>query len=338
MRIAAITMCFNESDFLPIWLNHYGSVLGNANLYIIDDGSTDNSTQDKRILNLIKRKRIPLDETHRSELISYFSAELLKIYDCVIYTDVDEILVVDPNLNLSLLDYINLSKKSYITAIGLNVLKHPSLESNLTTNQHLFKQRKYVQFDSAYCKTLIFRIPIKFRSGFHTANVERQFDKNIFLFHLRAVDKEIAVKRHLNYQKILFSNQSLELNHDVQFRTSEEEYIKEYFLNAERFNIVEENFLNIITNEWNRWADRKSRGQGKILKIPKEFENSIKLNTHRKNPPQEIFAEQISIIDTSKVYESALEKYATEEKMNWKSHDYCPCGSGLKVERCHGKV
>ena len=87
MNVAAITMVFNEACFLPVWLKHYGSQLGYGNLFVIDDGSTDGSTANLAIANLITKKRCLFDEDARAQLISRFHEELLHLYDVVLYAD-----------------------------------------------------------------------------------------------------------------------------------------------------------------------------------------------------------------------------------------------------------
>ena len=43
-RGAAVTFVYNESFNLPLWRRHYGAQLGTENLFIVDDGSDDGST------------------------------------------------------------------------------------------------------------------------------------------------------------------------------------------------------------------------------------------------------------------------------------------------------
>ena len=45
-RLAAITMVRDERVMLPRWVAHYGSECGTDHLYVIDDSSTDGSTDD----------------------------------------------------------------------------------------------------------------------------------------------------------------------------------------------------------------------------------------------------------------------------------------------------
>src|SRR5262245_11380328 len=98
MAIAAITMAYNEAAFLPIWVNHYGSALGESNLFVIDDGSTDGSASANGGYNYLRKGRAAFDEDDRALLVSEFHKQLLSAYDTVIFTDVDELIVVDPRL------------------------------------------------------------------------------------------------------------------------------------------------------------------------------------------------------------------------------------------------
>ena len=96
MRIAALTMSWNEAYFLPIWLRHYAGQLGAANCFVIDHGSDDGSTDSLGDASRIRMPRTPLDETRRADCVSHVAAGLLAYYDVVLHTDVAELLVADP--------------------------------------------------------------------------------------------------------------------------------------------------------------------------------------------------------------------------------------------------
>ncbi len=42
--LAVVTMCYNEPDFLPIWLDYYRRQVPVEHLYVVDHGSDDGST------------------------------------------------------------------------------------------------------------------------------------------------------------------------------------------------------------------------------------------------------------------------------------------------------
>ncbi|MBV8156265.1 MAG: hypothetical protein JO278_01335, partial [Dyella sp.] len=63
-KVAAFTMVYNESLNLPIWLRYYGSLLGRENLFVLDDGSDDRSTETLSC-NRIRLPRCDKDEVRR---------------------------------------------------------------------------------------------------------------------------------------------------------------------------------------------------------------------------------------------------------------------------------
>ncbi len=62
-----------------------GACFGPENLFVIDDGSTDDSTCNLLIRNLVVKKRALLDEDGRAAPANHVHEALLGIYDVVIY-------------------------------------------------------------------------------------------------------------------------------------------------------------------------------------------------------------------------------------------------------------
>ena len=44
-RIAAVTMAYNEPDFVGLWAAHYGAEVGARNCFVVDHGSDDGSLE-----------------------------------------------------------------------------------------------------------------------------------------------------------------------------------------------------------------------------------------------------------------------------------------------------
>ncbi len=230
MKIAALTMVFNERHFLPLWLHHYGAVVGRENLYVVDDGSDDGSTHGLGAVKVLRAKKSLLDEEQRAARISAIQGELLTRYDAVIFSDVDELLVADPALKLSLADYIASRVDGVATATGLNVQFSRHHEAPLKGGVPLFRQRHFVQFDDAYCKTLVSRIPLRWTPGFHNCSAAPDLRSDLFLFHLRSVDPGITLDKLRSFKKITRSQRTVDLGQSAHFSYSDESYIASFYI------------------------------------------------------------------------------------------------------------
>jgi hypothetical protein len=194
MRVAAVTMVWNEPDFLPIWRRHYERQVGAANCIVIDHGSDDGSAAGVTQGSVIRLPRSPLEEVTRAHLVSSLASGLLGYYDAVIYTDVDELLVADPEHYAGLVDFCAKCPFDVVTTIGLDVLHSTQDEPAIDPLLPISLQRSWVRFVSPMCKASIIRRPVIWAPGFHNADSEIRFDR-LFTFHLRWFDLERGLKR-----------------------------------------------------------------------------------------------------------------------------------------------
>jgi Glycosyl transferase family 2 len=193
-RVAAVTMVFNEAVYLPIWLAHNARQVGIENCFVIDHGSTDGSISNNLGCNIIKIPRSPYDPAKQSEWNSEFCSSLLVWYDWVVYSDVDELLLADPAVASSLVDYCRRPLPPIVTAIGLNVLHRMDNEPPLDLSRPITEQRPYVFGCASMCKPLLIRRRVKWSPGSHSADAKLFFDK-LYLFHLRWFDYDFGIER-----------------------------------------------------------------------------------------------------------------------------------------------
>jgi hypothetical protein len=227
LRIAAITTVYDEREFMPIWHGHYARLIGAENLFIIDDGSTDGSTDGLEPSHVIKRPKAPIDQIVRAAMIGYMTEALLAYYDVVIYVDVDELLVVDPLIRLPFADYLAKIPGKHFNAVGFNILHRAEHEPDYEPSVPVLEVRQWLEFEFGYCKQLVHKAPAKYGAGFHRTNKPLNFAPGLYLLHLRAFDTRVALRRIEHRRRLAWSDRSLRLGHGSQNRQTPEQYMAE---------------------------------------------------------------------------------------------------------------
>ncbi len=199
--ICALTMVRNDAVFIRKWVDYYGAALGRKNLFIILDGHDQEMPADTEGVNAIFLPKIHAQlvraERRRARVMSNFAAGLLYHYDAVIGVDIDEFIVVDPALGVSLPDYIsNLPPRSSYSSLGLDVGQHISTETRANFSKPLLSQRKFAMLSSRYSKPSIIMKPVTWGSGMHRIKGRNfKIDPNLYLFHFGMVDKKQSETR-----------------------------------------------------------------------------------------------------------------------------------------------
>jgi hypothetical protein len=206
-RVAAITMTRDEADMLPRWIRYYGNELGVENLVVLDDNSDDGSTDDLPC-TLYRLPQAPWKDTWartRVALANGFAQGLLACYDAVIFTDVDEFLVPDPDRYDGLVHYISAGTQPAAAPLGVNVLHNTRFEPELDNGQPVLSQRRFVKFAPGMCKPLIKRVPANWSLGFHGIKVPFEIDRELLLIHLKYYDASalatVSAQRHALYEQ-----------------------------------------------------------------------------------------------------------------------------------------
>jgi hypothetical protein len=108
----------------------------------------------------------------------------------VIAHDIDEFLVVDPNTNQSLAEYLQKPiRSSSLSALGLDVAQHLELEQPINHSRPFLEQRSFAHVSSRYTKPVVATAPIRWGSGFHRIKGRNfRIDPNLYLFHFGMVD------------------------------------------------------------------------------------------------------------------------------------------------------
>lgn len=203
-------MVHNEDFFLPIWLRHVLRYLEPRDVYIIDHDSTDGSVE-----QAAEEFGIHISsESHASygdfewvtETIKKYFARLVESYSYVLYLDVDEFAVVDPDyFDGDLLRYFeNFRGYDWMRLSPRSVMHSPG-EPPLDPLRPMLSQRKSWFVDYSFCKPVLANRALDWVPGQHgfpwTQHTERVgADARLLLVHCDRVDyDQLARKREKHH-------------------------------------------------------------------------------------------------------------------------------------------
>lgn len=202
--MAALTMVYKDYDLLRNWVTYYSRHFDRRHLYILSHGGDPEHEKIAEGANYI---RIPRDESltklerGRWFLLTNFTNGLLRYYNWVICTDVDEIVIVDPDQSDNLVEYVGRyegpgTPKS-LSPFGIEIVHNPDLEqSSLKDSGTILQKRRLFRLNANYAKPCVVRAHVGFTIGGHANNHQpRYLDPHLYLLHLRFYDFDLSYKR-----------------------------------------------------------------------------------------------------------------------------------------------
>ena len=203
MRVAALTMAYNEPVWARVWAGHYGRQVGAENCFLLDHGSDDGSTEGLPV-RVERLRRSPLDEVARAGTVAAWAAELLKSYDAVVHSDVDELVFADPARHRDLVAFAEAVPDDVVTAAGLDLQHLPDEEPALDVARPIGAQREWVRFSAAMCKPAFIRRPVAWAQGFHACDAAAVW-RGLYLIHLRYADLGLGLRRLARTRGLAFA-------------------------------------------------------------------------------------------------------------------------------------
>ncbi|WP_298806818.1 glycosyltransferase family 2 protein [uncultured Lentibacter sp.] len=211
-KIAAVTMLRDDLFYLKIWLAYYGEMLGRENCYIVNHGHSPEVAELAKGCNIIgipghHHKNFDMK---RWRLLNNLVQGLNAYFDHVIVGDVDELVVLDPEVG-RLPDWLMRQKhRQVITPLGLEVIHRIDIEEKPIENKVL-GPRSHVRLAPHYSKPCILSAGVKIARGGHFTQYDQiNAPEGLYLFHLkfcdfaeyaRAMDRRNAITKEIGQSK-----------------------------------------------------------------------------------------------------------------------------------------
>ena len=189
--VAAVTMVRDDAFFLRAWLRHYGEMFGRENCYVVNHGRGEEVAELAKGCNVIG---IPGDphknfDVKRWSLLNNLFGGLRRYYRHVIVGDVDELVVVDPNVGMNLREWLEKADDGRVyTPVGLEVIHRIDLEED-PADEQILGPRRHVRLAPHYSKPCIVSTPAKLSRGGHFAQYGKlHAPDELYLMHLKFCD------------------------------------------------------------------------------------------------------------------------------------------------------
>lgn len=189
--LAVITMCRDEGPMIRRWVEHYARQVGAENVYVIDDHSTDGSTDDLGC-NVLRFPVLDKFKFERSRMtaLNGLAASLLASYDAVLTSDADEFVVADPDKHAGLRELVaSVPDVEAVGVVAYNVVHNLAREDALSFDRPFLRQRKLAKFMPLMCKPALKWAPADWRFASHGLSVPYSIAPDLYMFHMKFADR-----------------------------------------------------------------------------------------------------------------------------------------------------
>jgi hypothetical protein len=211
-RVGVLTMAYQDYLFVERWYDYYSRLFGSENLYLISHGGDPRHQKIAQKANVISVPRDPtlarLDRK-RWGLISAITGGLLEYFNWLICSDVDEIVVPDPDVYPDLNAYfseLNGQKRRPLSLcpLGLELIHNPDHEpTKLDPKATILSQRRVFRINPNYSKPCILRQKCTFTIGGHAnTHLPRVLADDLYLIHMRYFDYDYSYQRLVSRVKM----------------------------------------------------------------------------------------------------------------------------------------
>lgn len=196
---AVFTLVRNERYFLPIWLNYYKKFFSTEDIYVLDHDTTDGSTEELDC-NVRRLSHETVSHGWMRQVVRAFQRELLLEYQYVLFAECDEIVISRKGLDC----FIDECRVDAVRCTGYNLAQQQE-EAQYHPSKTVLSQRGFWFHCKPCCKTLLAKVPLNWRMGFHhAAGIRLHCHDDLILLHLKRLDHTIALERFAERKAMLW--------------------------------------------------------------------------------------------------------------------------------------
>jgi len=287
--LGVIGMVHQDYAIFKRWYDYYSAQFGPENLFVFSHGNDPEHREIAQGANIINAPRDPTMykfDPRRWRMMGDFASGMLNFYNWMLVTDIDEFVVVDPNVADGLVPYLetkfgqDAGAPPCISPFGLNMVHVPEEEPMaLDPGRTVLSQRRFFYPSRVYSKPTLVREPVMFGPGGHRNNLGRRvLSDDLYLVHLKIHDVT-EIKERLSRQVGLL-DQAGQSNAEMAGRHGWRTTLKDYENIRSKFKLGPEDIrlpeirAAMVEKQKERYTDRYIWGEFQndtLYRIPERF-------------------------------------------------------------------
>jgi hypothetical protein len=197
--LGVIGMVHEDYTMFKRWYDHYASQVGPENLFVFSHGNDPHHRVIAPGANVINAPRDPSMfkfDPRRWRMMGDFASGMLNFYNWMLVTDIDELVVVDPDVATGLVPYledrfaVGQPVPACISPFALNIVHVPEQEPlPIDPAATVLSRRRHFYPSRMYSKPNLISKPVMFGPGGHRNNLGRRIlSDDLYLVHLKMYD------------------------------------------------------------------------------------------------------------------------------------------------------
>jgi hypothetical protein len=291
--LGVVGMVHNDYPMLKRWYDYYAGQVGPENLFLFSHGNDPRHKEIAPEANVINAPRDPSMhqfDPRRWRMLGDFASGMLNYFNWMLVTDIDELVVVDPDVSGGLVPYLEarFPDKSRMPAainpFGLNIVHVPEEEPlPIEPAETVLSRRRFFYPSRMYSKPTLVSKPVMFGPGGHRNDLGRRIlSDDLYLVHLKMYDVT-GLEERVARQVGLVDHEG-QTNPEMAgyhvWRTALDQYqkIRKNFAIGPEDIVLPDIRATMVEKQFERYKDRFIWGEfknDKLFQIPERFRDLV---------------------------------------------------------------